>query len=57
VKLVCRVSMRPDVQLPAASRTGVISRLPRPSSDTFRVLFDIDSISNVPHCVGQPVQP
>jgi hypothetical protein len=49
-----RVSMRPEVQLPAPSRTGVMRRLPVPSSDTLVVLAVIVSTSPVPNPAGPP---
>lgn len=48
------VSMRPDVQLPAALRIGVMRRLPLPSSETLDVLFVIVSTSPVPQLAGPP---
>lgn len=46
--------MRPEVQLPAESRIGVIRRFPLPSSETLLVLFVIVSISPVPQLAGPP---
>jgi hypothetical protein len=46
--------MRPEVQLPEASRWGVIRRLPLPSSETLLVLFVIVSTSPVPQLAGPP---
>ncbi len=48
------VSIRPEVQLPEASRRGVISRLPLPSSATLFVLDVIVSTSPVPQFAAPP---
>src|SRR5947207_10657744 len=48
------VSIRPDVHLPAPSRTGVIRRFPEPSSATLVVLSVIVSTSPVPKLAGPP---
>src|SRR4051794_37494876 len=53
-KSVRLVSMRPEVHLPAASRTGVMRRLPLPSSETLLVLLVIVSTSPVPQLAGPP---
>src|SRR5690242_11794213 len=53
-KSVRLVSMRPEVQLPAALRTGVMRRLPLPSSATLLVLLVIVSTSPVPQFAGPP---
>ncbi len=53
-KSVRLVSMRPDVQLPAASRRGVMRRLPLPSRATLSLLDVIVSISPVPQLAGPP---
>src|SRR5690242_2700556 len=46
--------MRPEVQLPAESRSGVMRRLPLPSSETLLVLLVIVSTSPVPQLAGPP---
>src|SRR4051794_8317906 len=53
-KSVRVVSIRPEVQWPLASRTGVMRRLPLPSSATLPVLFVIVSTSPVPQLAGPP---
>lgn len=53
-KSVRLVSMRPEVQRPAESRSGVMRRLPFPSSETLLVLFVIVSTSPVPQFAGPP---
>lgn len=46
--------MRPEVQLPAPSRCGVMRRLPPPSSETLLGDDVIVSISPVPQLAGPP---
>ncbi len=53
-KSVRAVSMRPEVQLPEASRIGLISRCPLPSWNTLAVLLVMVSTSPVPHWAAPP---
>ncbi|CAL2069576.1 protein of unknown function [Streptomyces murinus] len=53
-KSVRVVSIRPEVQLPDASRRGVMSRSPLPSRETLLVLDVIDSTSPVPQLPAPP---
>lgn len=46
--------MRPEVQLPASSRCGVMRRFPPPSSETLLGEEVIVSISPVPQLAGPP---
>ena len=54
LKSVRWVSMRADVQLPAPSRSGVIRRLPPPSTLTLAGLLVWAAISPVPQLPGPP---
>src|SRR5690348_5005920 len=53
-KSVRCVSTRPLVQLPAPSRSGLMTRWPPPSRKTFCVLFVMFSISPVPQFAAPP---
>lgn len=48
------VSTRPDVQLPAPSRSGLMTRLPEPSWYTLAVESVMYSISPVPQLLAPP---
>ena len=53
-KSVRRVSIRAEVQWPAASRSGVIARWPAPSMLTLAELLVIVSTSPVPQLAAPP---
>ena len=53
-KSVALVSIRAEVQLPAASLSGVIARCPAPSWLTLAVLLVIVSTSPVPQLAAPP---
>src|SRR5260370_33080332 len=50
------VSIRPEVQLPDASRRAVMARWLLPSTETFAVEFEAASTSPVPQFAGPPTE-